>query len=436
MLVVFGTFIAVGVYALMDLWSHWGGIILSWLQSFGLPQWLTTNMLGIGIVVGGLLVFSLLMAIGAAYVAKRMGGTLIYLGAAFMNVMTWLVVLLFLFLNGWNLSLLMASWGMMIPGLFTLFMTLLLFTVFRDRVRRAGEIIKLTGQVCLDEKGVFVPPLFTMVFTLISAVLFGGIILWIVPWDVIVGTDPWTLNTAVPFGLGLLLYLFTTIFLYNAAYATSSSMVYIYMRGRDPSLRDGIRGAMGVVGGLAALAMMSVVVVIVRMVLERLGRQAGGATGAAVGRVAGGIVAWVWMLINYFTIPAMVAEQTGARASIKRSAGLVRKNFVDVMIKETAVRWAFGVLAGIFLIAFAVGGAAIGWFLTGDIFVTVVVAIVFTIFAGIPSSLVLRTFDIVYVTLLYVFIRKQEGEISGKTAISGPMEDELQSAYRAAKKSQ
>ena len=59
-------------------------------------------------------------------------------------------------------------------------------------------------------------------------------------------------------------------------------------------------------------------------------------------------------------------------------------------------------------------------------------AVVFMIFAAIPSTLVLRTFDIVYVTLLYVFIRRKEGDISGKTAIPAGMTRELDRAYNKA----
>jgi len=136
------------------------------------------------------------------------------------------------------------------------------------------------------------------------------------------------------------------------------------------------------------------------------------------------------MLVNYFTIPAMVAEELSATKAVKRSAGLVRKNFVDVMIKETAVRWGFGALAFMMFIGFAIFGGMLGWMLyPTDFFMPIIFAIVFMVFAAIPSTLVLRTFDIVYVTLLYVFIRRKEGDISGKTAIPAGMTRELDRAY-------
>jgi hypothetical protein len=376
------------------------------------------------------------VAFGASWLAKRLGGTLIYIGAFFMNLITWALPLIML-VTGVPLE-----WPVLIPGAITLFFTLLLFTVFRNRIQRAGEIVRLTGQVCLDEKGVFVPPVLVMFFTLISAVMFGGIAFYSV--DVLSGgyalevfggnpAYPLTLENGWVAGIGVVLYLFATIFFYNLAYGTSSAMVYLYMRGRDPDLGDGVRSSLGVITGIIVLSIMSVIIVIVRMILQRIGREAGGVGGAAVGSVAGGIIGWVWALLNYFTIPAMVAEELGAKDGIKRSAGLVKNNFVDVIIKETAVRWAFGALAVMFFLAFALGGAVVGWVVfSGDIIMAIVLGVVFAVLAGIPVSLVLRTFDIVYVTLLYVFIRRKEGEVTGKSAIPASMERELDRAYTSA----
>ena len=433
-LIVFGGFIAYGVYSLMQLWATYGTDVMNLLNSIGVPSLIMDNLWLIGVGILAIIVMSYLFALGASALAKRLGGTLIYVGAGFMLIFTWLPVILLVGTGLIPLSGLIDMWFIMIPGLLNLLMILLLFTVFKERVRRAGEIIKLTGQVCLDEKGVFIPSLLTMFFTLISALLFGAIIFQFTPPEVLFGTQDLTVENGWPLGLGLVLYLFVTIFFYNMSYGTTSGIVYIYMRGRDPSLGDGFKASLSVLTGLAALAVMSVVITIVRMILERLGREAGPG-GAVVGGVASGIIGWVWMLINYFTIPSMVAEGIGAKDGIKRSAGMVKRNFVDVMIKETAVRWGFGVLAGVIFLGFAIGGAAFGWIMTYDIIMTIIVAVLFIILAAIPSTLVLRTFDIVYVTLLYVFIRRKEGDVTGKNAIPSEMNRELDKAYTRAQRS-
>ena len=429
LLVVFGGFIGFGVYALMQLYGMYEAQITAFLAI--ISPVLADNIWLLGAALAVIVVLCVALALGASMAARRLGGTLIYIGAFLMNLMTWGLVVFLLATGVLTFSTLLAAWPIMIPGIFTLFITLLLFTVFKDRVRRAGEIIKLTGQVTLDEKGTFVPPLLTMVFTLISALLFGAILVYFMPQILTPGHE-FTLETDWGYVVGAVVYLFTTIFFYNFAYSTTSAITYIYMRGEDPGLGDGVKASLGVIGGLVVLSIMSVIVKIIQIIISAISRKSQSAVGRGVGQAASGIIGWVWMLVNYFTIPAMVAEELSAGKAIKRSAGIVRKNFVDVMIKETAVRWGFGVLALMMFIGFAAFGALFGWIYTGDLLMTFIFAIVFMVFAAIPSTLVLRTFDIVYVTLLYVFIRRKEGDISGKTAIPAGMTKELDRAYNKA----
>jgi len=429
LLIVFGGFIGLGVYALLNLYQMHLAEITAILTI--ISPILADNIWLLGVALGGIVLLCVGLGLGASMAARRLGGTLIYIGALFMNIMTWGILVVLLATGMFTISTLLAAWPILIPGIFTLFITLLLFTVFKDRVRRAGEIIKLTGQVTLDEKGTFVPPLLTMVFTLISAVLFAAILVFFMP-QILDPNHEFVLETDWGYIVGIVVYLFVTIFFYNFAYSTTSAITYIYMRGEDPGLGDGVKASLGVLGGLVVLSIMSVIVKLIQIVIRAISRKSPSAIGRGVGQAASGIIGWVWMLINYFTIPAMVAEELSAGKAIKRSAGLVRKNFVDVMIKETAVRWGFGVLGFMMFIGFAAFGALFGWIYTGDIMLTLIIALVFMVFAALPATLVLRTFDIVYVTLLYVFIRRKEGDISGKTAIPAGMTKELDRAYNKA----
>ncbi len=431
--VVFGAFIGLGLYSLWNLWQVYEVQIMGFIT--GISPMLADNLWMIGAGLAAIVLLSVGFALGASMAARRLGATLIYIGALFMNLMTWGIVVYLLVTGVYTIQTLLASWTILIPGIFTLFITLLLFTVFRDRIRRAGEIIKLTGQVTLDEKGTFVPPLLAMIFTLFSAILFAGIIVYFMPQILVPGYE-FVLETDWGYIVGLVTYLFVTIFFYNFAYSTTSAITYIYMRGRDPSIGDGVKASMGVIGGLVVLSIMSVIVKLIQILIRAATRKSSSPLTRGVGSVGSGILGWVWMLVNYFTIPAMVAEELSATKAIKRSAGLVRKNFVDVMIKETAVRWGFGVLAFMIFIGFAAFGGLFGWMYTGgDLIMTFAYVMIFTVFAAIPSALVLRTFDIVYVTLLYVFIRRKEGDISGKTAIPSSMSSELDRAYNKAQRS-
>ncbi|TFH08487.1 MAG: hypothetical protein E4H14_06335, partial [Candidatus Thorarchaeota archaeon] len=243
LLIVFGAFIGLGVYSLMQLFGVYETEILAFLAI--ISPVLADNTWLLGAALGGIVLLCVGLALGAAMAARRLGGTLIYIGAIFMNLMTWGIVIVLLATGVFTISTLLAAWPIMIPGIFTLFITLLLFTVFKDRVRRAGEIIKLTGQVTLDEKGTFVPPLLTMVFTLISALLFAGILLVVIPdgVNILLGNVEITLENGWPFAVGIVVYLFVTIFFYNFAYSTTSAITYIYMRGEDPGLGDGLKAS-------------------------------------------------------------------------------------------------------------------------------------------------------------------------------------------------
>ncbi len=431
--VVFGAFIGLGLYSLWNLWQVYEVQIMGFIT--GISPMLADNLWMIGAGLAAIVLLSVGFALGASMAARKLGATLIYIGALFMNLMTWGIVVYLLVTGVYTIQTLLASWTILIPGIFTLFITLLLFTVFRDKIRRAGEIIKLTGQVTLDEKGTFVPPLLAMIFTLFSAILFAGIIVYFMPQMLVPGYE-FVLETDWGYIVGLVTYLFVTIFFYNFAYSTTSAITYIYMRGRDPGIGDGVKASMGVIGGLVVLSIMSVIVKLIQILIRAITRKSASPLTRGVGSVGSGILGWVWMLVNYFTIPAMVAEELSATKAIKRSVGLVRKNFVDVMIKETAVRWGFGVLAFMIFIGFAAFGGLFGWMYTGgDLIMTLAFMVIFTVFAAIPSALVLRTFDIVYVTLLYVFIRRKEGDISGKTAIPTSMSSELDRAYNKAQRS-
>jgi hypothetical protein len=139
LLVVFSAFIVIGVYSLMELWSMYESDITNLINM--VSPLLADNLWMVGAALGALLVLSIIMALGASVAAKRLGGTLIYIGALIMNALTWAVPLVLILTGLVPLAMLATAWPMLIPGLFTLFITILLFTVFKDRVRRAGEII-------------------------------------------------------------------------------------------------------------------------------------------------------------------------------------------------------------------------------------------------------------------------------------------------------
>ncbi len=431
-LFVFGVYLAMGAYALLNLWSQYGAFIMSLINSIGIPEILNSNLLTISVLIGSFIFFSMVLALIAAALAKKLGGTLILIGAIVMNIVTLAPIIMILSLTGWSLQTLMDTWVIMLPFGFTLLITVLMFTVFRDRVNRAGRIISLTGEVCLKEKEVFIPPLISMIFSLFSALIFAAIVLYFMYPNGIANDAVLTNDVIAIVLINFVIYLFITIFVYKFTYATSSAITYIYIRGRNPSLGDGFRGALGAVAGIAALSIMGVIVRIVQIIIRAISRK-GPPGSRRAGDAAAGVIGWVWALINYFTIPVMVVENVGATKGIKKSFKMLRGNFVDVVIKETGVRWGFSVLILLIVVGFAGAGAFTGWLQTGDLAMSILYAIGFLFLGAFPVSIIIKTFDIVYITILYVFIRMKDGSIS-RTAIPSQAKKVFDTAYSRAKK--
>ncbi len=430
---VIGIFLAVGFYAYLKLWDIYSPHIVDYLNLLGVALTSSQLLPIIILAVVAIAVLSTLLILAAAALARKLGGTLIYIGAGLMCAITLIIPLTTMLMAGMTVSQIGQAWPIFIPGLIVLFFTVLLVTVFKGRIRRADRIIKLTGKICLDEKGIFLPPLASMLFTVIAAIMAFGIYIAFTPMDVVLGNEPYTLETATPLAITSLVYIFLTLFVYKFAYATSSAMAYIYVRGGDPSLGEGVTAALRVAKGLAALAVIGTIVRVITSLIRSASRR-GGPVGAAAGSLASGAIRFVWAAVNYFTIPVMVAEGKGVVDSIKKSARMLWENLVDVIIKETGVRWGFAVLSMLFFVGFPLVGGLLGWIATASLVHAFLLAVVFLVFASIPSTLMLRTFDIVYVTLLYAFIRQEKGEIKGKLGIPAAVHKDLASAYQRAVK--
>jgi hypothetical protein len=77
LLVVFGAFIGLGGYALLNLWDMHSTDITNIIST--ISPFLANNLWLLGAAVVAIVVLSILMAMGASVAAKRLGGTLIYM---------------------------------------------------------------------------------------------------------------------------------------------------------------------------------------------------------------------------------------------------------------------------------------------------------------------------------------------------------------------
>ena len=108
----------------------------------------------------------------------------------------------------------------------------------------------------------------------------------------------------------------TIVIFFNAAMV---SAVQIRMRGGDPTLMDGLRGAWRRIGSILAYAAIAATVgLILRMLRER---------GGVMGRIAAFFGGLGWALATYVAVPVLVAEGVGPIDAIQRSARLIRNTW-------------------------------------------------------------------------------------------------------------
>ncbi|MHA1862536.1 MAG: hypothetical protein ACTSWA_02115, partial [Candidatus Thorarchaeota archaeon] len=82
LVVVFGAFIGLGLYSLWNLWQLYEVQIMGFITS--ISPMLATNLWLVVAALAAIVLLSIGMALGASMAARRLGATLIYIGAFFM----------------------------------------------------------------------------------------------------------------------------------------------------------------------------------------------------------------------------------------------------------------------------------------------------------------------------------------------------------------
>jgi Flp pilus assembly pilin Flp len=169
-------------------------------------------------------------------------------------------------------------------------------------------------------------------------------------WEAFGGQDG-----SIPVSAWLLLILFylvqyVVIIFFNAA-LVSAAMVRL--KGGDPTLGDGLRGAWSHIGAILGWAAMAATVGLLLQLLRSRG-GIGGAIVAALGGLA-------WNIITFLVVPVLVVEGVGPVAAIKRSGSLLKKTWGEQVIGNAGIGLIFGL--GAFLVG--VVGVALGMVIIG-----------------------------------------------------------------------
>lgn len=277
------------------------------------------------------------------------------------------------------------------------------------RFGRSWQLVKLCWGVLGQDKELVVFPIVSGIAVVIVTASF------IVPgifsgyWESFVGNDG-----SIPASMWVLIVLFylveyLVIIFFNAA-LVSAAMVRL--KGGDPTLGDGLRGAWSHIGAILGWAAISATIGLVLQALRERGGFAG-AIAAALGGMA-------WNIITFLVIPVLVVEGVNPIEGIKRSASLLKKTWGEQIIGSAGI----GLIFGLVCVAIAVVGIALGAVvINAGVTAAGVAIIVVTVLAIVVVAMLSATLKGIYSAALYQYA------VGGDTGVFN--EEALAGAFRA-----
>ena len=185
------------------------------------------------------------------------------------------------------------------------------------RFGRSWQLVKLCWGVLGQDKELVVFPIVSAIAVVIVTATFIVPGLFTGYWEAFAGQDG-----SIPVSAWLLLVLFylvqyLVVIFFNAALVSAAT---VRLKGGDPTLGDGMRGAWSHIGAILGWAAMAATVGLLLQLLRSRG-GIGGAIVAALGGLA-------WNIITFLVVPVLVVEGVGpsrrssaaARCSRRRGA--------------------------------------------------------------------------------------------------------------------
>ena len=255
------------------------------------------------------------------------------------------------------------------------------------RFARSWALVKLCWRVLQQDKELVVFPIVSTIGVLIVTASF------VVP-GFFTGFWQGVSDNGVGVGFWVLIVLFylvqyLVIVFFNAALVSAA---IIRLKGGDPTLADGLRGAWSHIGAILGYAAIAATVgLALQMLRERAGFA--GAIIAALGGMA-------WTIITFLVVPVLVVEGVGPITAIKRSAALLKKTWGEQIIGSAGIGLVFGLLS----LAVAVIGIGLGVLvMSAGVVVLGIAVIAVAVIAIIVISLLGATLRGIYSAALYEY---------------------------------
>jgi hypothetical protein len=429
---IFG--LAIGIFLLYGF----GFYNLFYIASPFLPIIVTIVLLAFPWLVGfawailAFFLFLIFLGLGLAFIVLQLmkrvaSGALRVLWLLQAVAMFTIGILMFLFLGPFGF------FGLIFP----FFGVIQLWIWFRNRqkIERAGQLVKFTAQLLLEEKQMFIIPLVTAVFSLLTGILmmatFGAMYTWLPLIGIPVGSLIFfvlTILVQVP-------YLFVYFSIFYIFDGINVSIAHTWYRNQDPNLAGASQEVRGVMGTIIRFAAVRTAVSVAQSAAESGGRRQGGVF-AFIGAIASSIIGAVFYFLTYFTLPAIIIEKRGLVDSVKRSARLTWQWLVDVYIAETGVSTVFSLFGALLSLGFITIGFVFGYlmgiFISGDLILSLIIgivfAIVFVIFAAIPSYFLFRPLNTAYRTFMFSYALDEESGFSLPSRLPKAYRDTIEDA--------
>lgn len=199
-----------------------------------------------------------------------------------------------------------------------------------DAISRSWNLMKDSLKVLRQEPVLAVFPIIAFVASVVLAGVLGGI----------GGALGWFSGAdgVAPAG-----WLFIALFYFGAYFVAIYCQVALVaavkerLAGGDPSLGSGIREANKRLGAIISWAIIAAIVGLILRILSEIARRNTRGWGRVVSQVIIGLVGAAWSLAVFFVIPIIAYEGVGGFAAIKRSVGIVKKQWGEAVIGNAGI---------------------------------------------------------------------------------------------------
>ncbi len=207
-----------------------------------------------------------------------------------------------------------------------------------EKFSRSWELVKASASVLRSDKELLLFPVFSAIATLIVVATF------IVPAFALRVFEGG--NGVAGAVLGFLFYLcqYFVIFFFNAALVSAAA---IRLEGGDPTVSDGINGAMSRIKPILGYAAIAATVGLLLQALKNrennfLVRMLGSGLGVA------------WTLSTFLVVPVLVHQNVGPIDAIKQSVGLLKRTWGENAIGNVGIGLVFGIISVLAVVLAAV----------------------------------------------------------------------------------